>query len=304
MGIKRVVDIDFWKDDVVCEQYSAEDRYFMLYLLTNPQTKQCGIYHLPIRLIALDMGYSKDTASALIERFENKYKNIIYNRETQEIAILGYLKHSIIKGGKPVEDCLRKELSQVKDTKLIKKVYNYIIAYMQKNIALKNDTDSKSMYVGINKVLVEFIDVNNRIQNDNDNDNERIVPRFVNENIQPTILSLNSYSIFDIVNTCKEVNTVIYNRHINKANADYNLGMLLDELHRQYSLDDIKAILIKVTKTYIMNLKYEYMDLVWCCNNIERIKQTQEYDGENFNQTSKPAESQLNPEKLKKFTIS
>ena len=52
MGTKRVVDTDFWKDDIVAEKYSAEDRYFFLYILTNAHSKQCGIYHLPIRIIA------------------------------------------------------------------------------------------------------------------------------------------------------------------------------------------------------------------------------------------------------------
>ena len=148
MGVKRVINTDFWKDDVVAERYSAEDRYFMLYLLTNPNTKQCGIYHLPIRVIAFEMGYSNDTVRSILNRFITRYKNIIYNYDTQEVAILNFLKHSIVKGGKPVEDCIRKELSLVKETSLIFSVYEHIKPHIDKEKAIKK----KSMYVGIENI--------------------------------------------------------------------------------------------------------------------------------------------------------
>lgn len=190
MGIKRVIDVDFWKDDMVAEKYSAEDRYFFLYLLTNPNSKQCGIYHLPLRIMAFEMGHSKESVESIIDRFEYKFKNIIYNKETQEIAILNFLKHSIIKGGKPVEDCLTKELGKVKDKSLIAAVYKHMLPYMNESI----NKNEKSMYVGIKNVFLSFIDENdikNDIENDNeydnDNDNERIVqrivPRIVNDDI-------------------------------------------------------------------------------------------------------------------------
>lgn len=181
MALKRVVDVGFWTDDVVAEKYSAEDRYFMLYLLTNPHTKQCGIYHLPIRMIAMEMGHSQDSIKAVIERFEVKFKNIIYNRETQEIAILNFLKHSIIKGGKPVNDCIKKELTLIKDISLIIKVYNHLLPYFNKQIALKETEETQSMYVGVKNVFNDFFNVN-EIKIDNDNENERIVPRIVKDN--------------------------------------------------------------------------------------------------------------------------
>lgn len=188
MGIKRVVDVEFWKDNDVMEKYSFEDRAFFLYLLTNPSCKQCGIYHLPVRMIAFEFGQSQESVKAVIERFEQRFKNIIYNYDTQEIAILNFLKHSIIKGGKPVEDCIRKELEQVKDKSLIAKVYNHMYPYMLNHM----EKHERSMYYGINEVFKEFVseedkekeiqkeNVNdNDKQNDNDNDNERYVPRIV-----------------------------------------------------------------------------------------------------------------------------
>ena len=73
LAVKRVVDTDFWNDSKVSDIFSAEDKYFMLYLLTNPHTTQLGIYELPISKAANELGYSKDVVRVLIDRFENKY---------------------------------------------------------------------------------------------------------------------------------------------------------------------------------------------------------------------------------------
>ena len=72
MSVKRVVDTDFWNDSKVSDLFSAEDKYFMLYLLTNPHTTQLGIYELPISKAANELGYSKDVVKVLLERFEDE----------------------------------------------------------------------------------------------------------------------------------------------------------------------------------------------------------------------------------------
>lgn len=41
---KRMVETDFWQDEKVIEQFSPEDKYFMMYLLTNPKVTSIGIY--------------------------------------------------------------------------------------------------------------------------------------------------------------------------------------------------------------------------------------------------------------------
>ena len=98
MGIKRVVDVNFWNDDKVVELFSPEDKYFMLYIITNPHTTQLGIYSINIKTMAFELGYSSETIRVLLERFEKKYKLIKYDTNTKELAIKNYLKHSIIKG--------------------------------------------------------------------------------------------------------------------------------------------------------------------------------------------------------------
>lgn len=126
MGINRIVNTDFWDDEKVLDNFSPEDKFFWLFLLTNPKTRQLGIYKLPIKVIQFYTGYSEASIIVLLERFDKSYGMIKYNHETQEVAILNYLRWSIIRGGKPVEDCIKADLAQVKDKELIRLVYEHL----------------------------------------------------------------------------------------------------------------------------------------------------------------------------------
>ena len=181
MVIKRIVDTSFWTDGKV-EGFTPEDRYFMLYLLTNPFSKQLGIYEISLKQAAFQLGYSIEAVKVLIDRFENKYKIVIFSEETNEIAILNFLRHSIVKGGKPVEDCIRKEMTLVKNKSLISAVFSHLKGRDGLNFTVNNiinsynDNDVKKE--NDNDIDIDY-DVDN--ENDNDNDNERIVPRIVDE---------------------------------------------------------------------------------------------------------------------------
>lgn len=157
-NIKRIVNTSFWTDKKVVDEFSVEDRYFMLYLLTNPHTTQLGIYELPISTASNETGYNKDVVKVLLDRFENKYDVIKYSHDTGEVAIKNYLKHSIVKGGRPVYDCLIKEYKSVSDVSLIDYVYGSLV---------NTDIDNITLNDFINYINIEI--------NNNDNDNERIV---------------------------------------------------------------------------------------------------------------------------------
>lgn len=160
MGIKRIVDVSFWTDGKV-DEFTPEDKYFMLYLLTNPFTKQLGIYEISVKQAAFQMGYSVEAFNALLDRFQNKYGMIAYSKNTSEIAILNYLRHSVMKGGKPVEDCIKQDIQRVKNKDLIMLVFDKVGKHDDLNATIK-------------KVIDEYIN-ENELYNDknNDNDNDR-----------------------------------------------------------------------------------------------------------------------------------
>lgn len=156
MGIKRMVDSSFWIDNKT-EDFTPEDKYFMVWLLTNPFTTQLGIYSINIKHSALQLGYSEDTVKYLLERFQDVYGVIIWSKETKEVAVKNYLRHSVIKGGRPVEDCIKKEMSKVKNKSLIHQVF--------KHISPREDVNET-----VRKIINEYEN-----DNDNDNDNENDV---------------------------------------------------------------------------------------------------------------------------------
>lgn len=102
MARYRMVRTDFWFNPIVLEEMTPEDRYFYLYLLTNPQTTQIGIYKITKKRMAFDLGYSIETVHSLMERFIGHHKLIRYNPETRELALKYWGKDNLHKAGKPV----------------------------------------------------------------------------------------------------------------------------------------------------------------------------------------------------------
>jgi len=115
----RYVYTDFWNDTKVLERFTPEDKLFWLYLLTNSHTKQIGVYRIPRKVLAFEIGYSIESATSLLERFEDRYKLIKYNKDTGEIAIKNWGKYNLIKGGSPIECCIKTELKTIEDKSLV-----------------------------------------------------------------------------------------------------------------------------------------------------------------------------------------
>ncbi|WP_055737403.1 MULTISPECIES: hypothetical protein [Bacillaceae] len=139
----RKVQTKFWDDPKVTEELTPEDKLFFLYLLTNKHTTQTGIYELMKKVAAFEIGYSPESIKSLFDRFINHHKLIKYNDLTKEIAIKNWGKYNLNRGGKPVEDCVKKELSQVKDKTLIEYVSDSIENQKLKTIY---DTYSKAFH--------------------------------------------------------------------------------------------------------------------------------------------------------------
>ena len=126
MAIYRNISINFWKDSKVMDLFSPEDKYFMLYCLTNAYTNLCGCYEVSIKQIAKDTGYNEETIQTLLERFENKYKVIRYDFNTNELLITNWHKYnwtSSIKLDKPLLNDI-KNIKSPKFKDFLTKIYN------------------------------------------------------------------------------------------------------------------------------------------------------------------------------------
>ncbi len=149
MAVKRVVDVYFWDDYRILDELSIEDRYFYLFLLTNPHATQVGIYQLPLRTIAHKTGFGREVVLTLLDRFEKGLGLIKYNYQTQEVTVLESLRYSIIKGGPQVISLMEKELNRIKDTQLIEATLEYNEQYF--------DVSSRVFYRSLKELLLKEI---------------------------------------------------------------------------------------------------------------------------------------------------
>lgn len=128
MAVFRKINVSFWDDEKVVDDFTPEDRYFMLYLMTNTHTNQIGCYQITLRQMEFETGYNKETILKLISRFENVLKVIKFSESTKEILILNWHKYNWTKSPKVVA-CIKQELMQIKNIEfkndLIEKLKNY-----------------------------------------------------------------------------------------------------------------------------------------------------------------------------------
>lgn len=94
MGTYRVISPTFWTDSKVDEDFTPEDKYFYLYLLTNPHTNICGCYEIGFKQMARDTGYNEETVRHLVRRMETVHKVIRYDRTTREVLLLNWSKYN------------------------------------------------------------------------------------------------------------------------------------------------------------------------------------------------------------------
>lgn len=140
MAIFRKVHLDFWDDESTLE-YSPEDKYFYIFLMTNPRTKQCGIYKISLKQMEYYTGYNRDAINIILDRFENKYKKIKYDKKTKEIAIKNWPKYNYSESP-TVKSCILKELESVENKEFIEYLYSNYTLYT--HIPNKNKKKKKN----------------------------------------------------------------------------------------------------------------------------------------------------------------
>lgn len=114
MAIYRNIQMSFWTDTKVADDFTPEDKYFYLYLFTNPHTNLAGCYEISIRHMANETGYSKDTIERLMDRFINIHKVIDYSKETKEMLLLNWHKYNWTKS-KDFRKALEKDINNTKN---------------------------------------------------------------------------------------------------------------------------------------------------------------------------------------------
>lgn len=174
MAVYRSVHLSFWTDNKVEDDFTPEDKYFYIYLLTNPQTNICGCYEISYSQMTRNTGYNKDTIIRLLERFESVHKIIKFDKNTKEILILNWYKYNWSKSEKTltgVENVAKHIKSEV-FKKYVLDVVNCIrndtpiMGHICPIQASVSDTDINNIYINNKRDIVNTsknININNNI---------------------------------------------------------------------------------------------------------------------------------------------
>lgn len=114
MALYRNIQMSFWTDPKVEDDYTSDDRYFYLFLMTNPHTNLCGCYEISINQMSKFTGIkSTKKIENLLERMEKVHKNVLYSKRTKELLILRWYKYNWTSSEK-FRKPLLKEIQKIK----------------------------------------------------------------------------------------------------------------------------------------------------------------------------------------------
>ena len=114
--------------------------------------------------------------------------------------------------------------------------------------------------------------------NKNKNKNEIEQEYKENENKQACVCDdlLNKFSFNELLQVCESESPVLIKRHREDPNGDYRLGLIYDEIAKFHTLDEVKALLKHANKTYVVQPKYNTLDLCWVLNNWQSVESASE----------------------------
>lgn len=131
------------------DEFTPEDKYFFLYLLTNPHTALSGCYEISIKQMERETGYNADTVMRLIARMQNVHKVIAFSPDTKEILILNWAKYNWV--NPKIKISVERSLDEIKNEGF-KRYVQSVLAEEKESTKEKEDllnTDNKSVSVSV-----------------------------------------------------------------------------------------------------------------------------------------------------------
>lgn len=143
MAKYRSIQTSFWSDSKIVDDFTPEDRYFYLYLLTNEKSNQLGCYEISKNQMCRDTGYNLETIEKLLHRFEDIHDVISYDNDTKEIFIKNWYKYNWLNSWK-TKICIDKEFDSVKSQKIIDEISPLYAPYMPQASNKKKNNNKKN----------------------------------------------------------------------------------------------------------------------------------------------------------------
>ena len=113
----RNIDSEIWNDSKFADEFSPEDKYFWLLLLTTRYGNLAGCFSFTISQMSKDSGYDENSIKIILGRFINKYKVVDYDFTTKEILIFNWYKYNWTKSPK-FKIVMSKYIAKIKSSHL------------------------------------------------------------------------------------------------------------------------------------------------------------------------------------------
>ena len=241
MAKYRNVYMSFWTDTKVIDEFTPEDKFFYLYLMTNPHTSLCGCYEISLSQMSAEMGYTKDSISKLINRFMMVHDIIRYDYHTKEIIILNWHKYNWTDSEKTMIG-VQKGIDSIKNETF--KEYLQNIADGNYDVRIDVITNSNSqqsmphtypLYETVTFICLNTL--NNNITKENNN-----------------IKDIDTYSK-DIEDIIEYFNNTTGKRY--KISSKSTRSHIIARLKEKFTVDDFKAVIDKKTAEWKNDTKME-----------------------------------------------
>ena len=128
MAYYRQIYTTFWTDAKVADDFTPEDKYFYLYLLTNAHTNLCGCYEISKKQISNDTGYTIDVVARLLDRMQNVHGIAAYSDSTKELLLYNWHKYNWSKSDKVLKG-VASEYDRIKCPEFRQEIYDLLSEY-------------------------------------------------------------------------------------------------------------------------------------------------------------------------------
>ena len=115
MAKYRNIQVSFWTDAKIADNFSPDEKFLYLYLMTNPHTSMCGCYEVSYKLMAFETGLGTEKVKKLIKELSEK-KVLSYSETTSEVLLINWHKYNWTSSEK-VKKLIEAEANQIKEVR-------------------------------------------------------------------------------------------------------------------------------------------------------------------------------------------
>lgn len=94
MAIYRNVQMSFWTDTKIADDFTPEEKLLYLYFLTNPHTNLSGCYEISIKQISYETGIKESSIKSALSNLQDNHHVVMYSYQTRELLLINWSKYN------------------------------------------------------------------------------------------------------------------------------------------------------------------------------------------------------------------